>query len=77
VAIAGTSAVTPKRRIEVHPRPVRVAVGAPVDPRAFPDKSELLREVRRRIIEQHRALGGLGGDVDHAIAARGVEGHSA
>ena len=76
VAIVGTSAVTPKRRIEVHPGPVRVAVGAPVDPRAFPDKTGLLCEVRRRIIEQHRALGGLGGDIGHAVAARGVEGRS-
>ena len=77
VAIVGTSAVTPKRRLEVHPGTVRVATGVPVHPRTFRDKSDLLREVRRRIIELHRELGGAGGDVDDAVAARGVEGRSA
>jgi 1-acyl-sn-glycerol-3-phosphate acyltransferase len=77
VAVVGTSAATPKKRIEVHPGHVAVAVGEPLDPRAFADKSALLREVRRRIIEQHRALGGLGGDPDDAVAATGVEGRSA
>jgi 1-acyl-sn-glycerol-3-phosphate acyltransferase len=77
VAIVGTSAITPKRRLEVHPGTVRVATGAPIDPRAFADKSELLREVRRRVIELHRALGGAGGDEEDAVAARGLEGRSA
>jgi 1-acyl-sn-glycerol-3-phosphate acyltransferase len=74
LAIVGTSAVTPKRRIEVRPGKVHLVIGEPVDPRRFSDRAELLREVRRRIIVQHHALGGLGGDVDDAIAAPGVEG---
>jgi 1-acyl-sn-glycerol-3-phosphate acyltransferase len=74
IAIVGTSAVTPKRRVEVHPGPVRVAIGEAVDPRHYADKVALLRDVRRRIIEQHRALGGDGGDADDAVAAVGREG---
>ncbi len=77
VAVAGAGAITPKKRIEVHPGTLRVAIGPAVTPRDFPDRSALLREVRRRIIEQHRGLGGLGGDVDDAVAAQGFEGTSA
>ncbi len=73
VAIVGAAAVTPKRRMEVHPGKIRVAFGAPVDPASFADRTALLREVRRRIIELHRGLGGLGG-VGDDVAARGVEG---
>jgi 1-acyl-sn-glycerol-3-phosphate acyltransferase len=74
LAVVGTSAVTPKRRIAIRPGKVHLAIGEPVDPRRFTDRSELLREVRRRIIAQHRAFGGMGGDVEDAIAAPGVEG---
>ncbi len=76
VAVVGSGAVTPKRRIAVQPGTIQVAIGPAVDPRDFPDRTALLREARRRIIEQHRALGGGGGDVDDAVAARGVEGSS-
>jgi 1-acyl-sn-glycerol-3-phosphate acyltransferase len=76
VAIVGASAITPKRRIEVHPGRVRVAIGAAVDPREFADKIALLEEVRRRIIALHRELGGLGGDVADAVAGRGLGGRS-
>lgn len=62
VAISGSGAVTPSHRIAVHPGPIRVALGDPVDPDAFPDKETLLAEVRRRIVELHRSIGGLGGD---------------
>jgi 1-acyl-sn-glycerol-3-phosphate acyltransferase len=55
---------------------VRVAVGAPLTPADFPDKSALLREVRRRIIALHQGLGGAGGDLDDSFAAPGVEGSS-
>lgn len=74
VAIAGAAALNPKRRLSLRPGVIRIAIGPPVLPRDFPDKDALLREVRRRIIQQHVALGGLGGDVDQAIAARGHEG---
>ena len=77
VAISGAGRITPKRNIAVYPGEIRIALGDPVDPRAFPDKSALLREVRRRVIEQHRAIGGAGGDPDDAAAAPGREGTSA
>jgi 1-acyl-sn-glycerol-3-phosphate acyltransferase len=77
VAISGTGRVTPKDAVAVVPGTVRVAVGDPVDPRRFADKEALLVEVRRRVIELHRSIGGAGGDVRDAVAAPGVEGSSA
>jgi len=77
VAISGSGRVTPKDVIAVVPGTIRVAVGEPVDPTAFPDKETLLVEVRRRVIELHRSIGGLGGDVGDAVAAAGLEGTSA
>ena len=74
VAVSGSGAVTPKKTIEVHPGPIHVSIGAAVHPAEVAGRDPLLREVRRRIIEQHLALGGLGGDVAHAAAERGVEG---
>ena len=74
IAVSGAAALNPKGRLAVSPGLVRVAVGAPLTPRDFSDKTALLREVRRRIIELHRALGGAGGDIDQAVAAAGVEG---
>ena len=73
VAISGSGRVTPSRQIAVYPGTIRVAVGAPVDPAAFPDKTALLAEVRRRVIALHRSLGGLGGDEAEPAAAAGVE----
>ena len=77
VAISGSGRITPKRAIEIHPGPIRIAFGEAIDPRRFTDKNSLLREVRGRIIALHRSLGGLGGDLDDAIAPAGVEGRSA
>jgi 1-acyl-sn-glycerol-3-phosphate acyltransferase len=76
IAISGAVALNPKGPLSVSPGRVRVAVGAPLTPRDFSDKAALLREVRRRIIELHRSLGGAGGDVDRAVAAAGAEGHA-
>jgi 1-acyl-sn-glycerol-3-phosphate acyltransferase len=72
IAISGSGRITPSKAIEVHPGTIRMAVGDPVDPARFPDKDALLTEVHRRIVELHRSIGGLGGDV--AVAAEGVEG---
>jgi 1-acyl-sn-glycerol-3-phosphate acyltransferase len=69
IAISGSGAVTPSKHIEVHPGPIRVAVGDPVDPAAFADKEALLAEVRRRIVELHRSIGGLGDEEVPAAAA--------
>jgi 1-acyl-sn-glycerol-3-phosphate acyltransferase len=76
VAISGSGRVTPKNVVAVVPGTIRVAIGDPVDPRQFPDKEALLVEVRRRVIELHRSIGGGGGDPSDAIAARGIEGAS-
>jgi 1-acyl-sn-glycerol-3-phosphate acyltransferase len=71
VAISGSGAVTPKDAIAVVPGVIRVAVGAPVDPRTFADKEALLAEVRDRVVALHRSLGGLGGtEADAPAAAR-------
>jgi 1-acyl-sn-glycerol-3-phosphate acyltransferase len=74
VAISGAAALIPKGKWEVRAGMARVLVGEPVMPRDFPDKTALLREVRRRIIAQHQTIGGLGGDLEHAVAAPGMEG---
>lgn len=76
VAVTGSGAVTPTRRIEVHPGTVQVSIGEAVDPALAGGRDALLREVRRRIIEMHRAAGGLGGDLADAVAAAGFEGTS-
>lgn len=72
VAISGSGRVTPTKRIAVAPGPIRIAVGEPVDPHAHPGKEALLAEVRRRVIELHRSLGGAGGDVEDAFETRHV-----
>ena len=63
IAISGSGAVTPSHRIAVYPGPIRVAMGDPVDPAEFPDKETLLAEVHRRVVELHRSIGGLGGEL--------------
>jgi 1-acyl-sn-glycerol-3-phosphate acyltransferase len=74
VAVVGAGKVTPKNRLHVHPGNITVVLGEAVRPADFPGRDELLREVRRRIIALHRDAGGLGGDLEHAVAARGQEG---
>jgi 1-acyl-sn-glycerol-3-phosphate acyltransferase len=74
IAISGSGAVTPKRHIAVSPGTIRIAIGEAVDPGTFADKTALLVEVRHRIIELHRAIGGLGGDEGEPVAAVGLEG---
>jgi 1-acyl-sn-glycerol-3-phosphate acyltransferase len=76
VAISGSGAITPSKVVAVYPGTIRIAAGDPVDPARFPGKDALLAEVRRRIIDLHRGLGGLGGDPDDAPAPAGVEGAS-
>jgi 1-acyl-sn-glycerol-3-phosphate acyltransferase len=74
VAITGAAERAPKGQIAVFPGTIRVAIGAPVDPALYAGRDELLREVRRRIIELQRSIGGPGGDLDDAVSARGQEG---
>ena len=77
VAISGAGRITPKRAIAVYSGEIRIALGDPVDPRAFSDRTALLAEVRRRVIEQHRSIGGAGGDPDDVAAAQGRDGTGA
>jgi 1-acyl-sn-glycerol-3-phosphate acyltransferase len=77
VAISGAGRITPKGLVAVEPGEIRVALGEPVDPAAFPNRTALLVEVRRRVIALHRSIGGLGGDEDEMVAEPGQEGHRA
>jgi 1-acyl-sn-glycerol-3-phosphate acyltransferase len=74
VAIWGSGRVTPKSAIVVHPGPIRIALGEPVDPHDHADKTALLVEVRRRVIELHRSMGGLGGGPDPLAGEAAFEG---
>jgi 1-acyl-sn-glycerol-3-phosphate acyltransferase len=74
IALSGSGAITPKKVISVTPGTIRIAMGDPVNPADYRDKGELLADVRRRIIELHRSIGGLGGDERTAVAAVGSEG---
>lgn len=74
VAVSGAGRITPKKQIAVEPGTIHIGIGAPVDPAAFPDRNDLLVEVRKRVIGLHRRIGGRGGDERDAIAAAGLEG---
>ena len=77
VAIEGSGKLMPKNSWQITPGPIKVKVGHPIPAAHFADNRDLLiREVRSFIIEQNLALGGLGGDKDDAVAARGREGTS-
>jgi 1-acyl-sn-glycerol-3-phosphate acyltransferase len=74
VAISGSGAATPRGIIAIWPHPVEVAVGAPVHPGDYPDRTAFMAAVRERIISLHRSLGGLGGDPSPAAPPRATEG---
>jgi 1-acyl-sn-glycerol-3-phosphate acyltransferase len=76
VAVAGAGHIIPRASLEVYPGTLYVGIGAPVIPAEHPGRDDLLREVRRRIIEMHLAMGGRGGDPEDAVAAPGFEGTS-
>jgi 1-acyl-sn-glycerol-3-phosphate acyltransferase len=73
VAISGSGAITPSKVVAVYPGTIRIAAGDPVDPSRFADKDALLAEVRGRIVELHRAIGGLGGAPGDAAAPAELE----
>jgi len=77
VAIYGAGRLNPKSAIAAVPGLVRVRFCDAIWPRHAASATDLLSEVRRRVIEAHRALGGLGGDPDRAVAAPGREGVAA
>jgi 1-acyl-sn-glycerol-3-phosphate acyltransferase len=74
VAISGAGKLNPKGRIAVVPGEIRIALGEPLSPADFADKTALLAEVRRRVIALHRSIGGLGGDEGEMLAGAGREG---
>lgn len=77
VAIEGSGRLMPKNSWNITPGPIRVRVGAPIDPAQFADdRIALIKAVRSAIIDLNVELGGQGGDKADAIAARGLEGIS-
>jgi 1-acyl-sn-glycerol-3-phosphate acyltransferase len=76
VTIEGSGRLMPKNTWRITPGPIRVKVGKPIEvaPFAPDDRAGLARRVREVIIAQSLALGGLGGDLENAIAAAGKEG---
>ncbi|MGV3623074.1 MAG: lysophospholipid acyltransferase family protein [Archangium sp.] len=77
VAIEGSALVMPKNSWNIKPGVVKVSIGKPIDVNQFgEDRMALIRTVRDAVITQHLEIGGLGGDRDDAVAARGVEGSS-
>jgi 1-acyl-sn-glycerol-3-phosphate acyltransferase len=71
VAISGAGDLNPKGQIVAQPGVIRVSIGEAVLPAHHPDKTSLLVEVRRRVIEGHLAIGGKGGDLEHPVGAQG------
>jgi 1-acyl-sn-glycerol-3-phosphate acyltransferase len=69
VALSGSGRVTPKNVVAVVPGTIRVAIGDPIDPRAFATKEALLTEVRRAVVALHRSVGGAGGVDEEPSAA--------
>jgi hypothetical protein len=63
--------VNPKRRWYVWPNTVRIRVGAayPLAGLGDGDRERVVMEVRTRVIELHRQLGGVGGDVAAGVAS--------
>jgi 1-acyl-sn-glycerol-3-phosphate acyltransferase len=77
VALSGSGHVTPKNVVAVVPGTIRVAIGDPVDPRAFQTKEALLAEVRRAVVALHRSIGGAGGAEDApAVRTSGADARS-
>ncbi|MHB8876475.1 MAG: lysophospholipid acyltransferase family protein [Myxococcaceae bacterium] len=76
VAIEGSGRLMPKNSWRITPGDIKVAIGKPIDVGRYGEdqREELMRDVRKQMIDLHLSLGGPGGDVDEAIAARGLEG---
>jgi len=76
VAIEGALDIQPRRQLYVCPGTVRIICGPPIPTEGLTeaDRDDLMRVVRTEVIRMHKRIGGLGGDVDNAIAASGSEG---
>jgi 1-acyl-sn-glycerol-3-phosphate acyltransferase len=76
VTIEGSGRAMPKNSWQIHPGPIHVMIGAPMDASAYgmARRDELIRDARNVIIDQSLVLGGRGGNREDAIAAQGYEG---
>jgi len=69
VTIVGTEVVMPKNSWNITPAPVKVKIGAPIDPTKFgDDRDALMKAVRDVVIDQSIELGGKGGDKNRVLA---------
>lgn len=77
VTVEGSGKLMPKNSWNITPGPVKVCIGVPIEVEQFgDDRMALIRAVRGKVIEQNLAMGGLGGDENDVVAARGFEGRS-
>ncbi len=77
IAITGSGILMPKNSWNIKPGPIHVSIGKPIDVEQFGNNQlALMRAARDAVIEQHLAIGGLGGDKEDVAAARGFEGTS-
>lgn len=78
VTIEGSGKLMPKSTWNITPGPIRVKIGKPIDTTGFAenDREGLARAVRAVVIADSLSLGGLGGDMDDAVAAAGIGGRS-
>jgi 1-acyl-sn-glycerol-3-phosphate acyltransferase len=61
IAIEGSGSLMPKNSWNIHPGPVRVKIGPPVDISVFKDAPRLAEHIRKLVVQQNLALGGKGG----------------
>ena len=67
----------PKNSWRITPGPVRVKIGAPIDPTPYgKDREALMHVIRDVLITQSLSLGGKGGDRTLDFAPQGEEGVS-
>lgn len=76
VTVEGSGKLMPKRSLRILPGEIQVKIGKPIDASQYvdDDRESLMRAVRNVVIAQSLELGGKGGDMEDAIAARGFEG---
>jgi 1-acyl-sn-glycerol-3-phosphate acyltransferase len=65
-AIEGADVVAPPTGMRWRPNTIRVKIGAPIPTAGLREdqRDELMREVRARIIQLHKDIGGKGGDLE-------------
>ena len=71
VAIEGSQRINGKGSLRTRPGLLRIRLGEPIPTTGLVqrDREALMRQVHDRLIDSHLAIGGLGGDRAHPIAA--------